>query len=208
MTQQATENTSGGGKQRRYQEWSSLAQAMASLLSPARQAHVRGVVREVAQLCRRYGEDPVRGETAAWAHDAMREWPSQRTLRMAQELGIVIDEVEAKLPVLLHGPVMAAWMRVHWKVDDEGLLRAVAYHTTGRPEMGRLEQILYLADLIEPGREFPGVETLREVAHEDLDRACLLASESTLRYLLDRGELIHPRAIEMRNDLLIRLGGR
>ncbi|MBE3578147.1 MAG: bis(5'-nucleosyl)-tetraphosphatase (symmetrical) YqeK [Limnochordales bacterium] len=173
-----------------------------------RRAHVEGVVQTCASLCRRFDEPEYRGRLAAWVHDLAREWPAERLLQQAEAFGIVGDDVEREMPFLLHGPVIAAWVRQEWGLDDIEILKAVANHTTGRPGMGRLELILYVADAIEPGRSFAGVEELRRLASDDLERAALAISESMIHYLLGAGLLIHPQTLLTRNDLLRRVRAR
>lgn len=69
--------------------------------------------------------------------------------------------------------------------------------------MSLLAKIIYLADLIEPGRNFSSLEPIRTLARQDLDKALLLALEQSISYLLKQGGLIHPATIEARNELLI-----
>jgi predicted HD superfamily hydrolase involved in NAD metabolism len=192
----------------RYAVWENRARELAVTLSPVRQVHVQGVVETCERLCRRFGELADRGRVAAWIHDLAREWPAQRLLRQAEAFGIMTDEVEREMPVLLHGQVIAAWVRQEWGVDDIEILQAVGNHTTGRPGMGRLETILYVADAIEPGRSYDGVERLRRLAGEDLEQAALAVSDSTMHYLLNAGMLLHPRTLLTRNDLWRRVRRR
>jgi len=89
-------------------------------------------------------------------------------------------------------------------VTDEDVLSAIRYHTTGRAGMSALEAIVFLADLIEPGRTFPGVEELRRLSREDLNAALLAAYDGLIRYVLDQGGLLHSATTAARNDLLLR----
>ncbi|MFS8512340.1 MAG: bis(5'-nucleosyl)-tetraphosphatase (symmetrical) YqeK, partial [Planifilum fulgidum] len=87
-------------------------------------------------------------------------------------------------------------------VDDEEVLNAIRSHTTGRPGMSLLEKVVFLADYIEPGRSFSGVEEVRRLAREDLDRAILKALDNTIVYLVERGFKVYPLTILTRNDFL------
>jgi predicted HD superfamily hydrolase involved in NAD metabolism len=82
---------------------------------------------------------------------------------------------------VLHGPIAAAFLEREFGIDDEEIADAIRYHTTGRPGMGLLEQVVCLADAVEPGRAYPGVERLRQLAFQDLDLALAEMFDSTLR---------------------------
>lgn len=183
-----------------------LKQQVAQQLSPARQLHVEGVARLSSHLCSQHGLAAWRGRWAGYLHDLMREWPADRLLKAAREFGIVTSEVEEAAPVLLHGPVAAAWARRELGLEDEELLAAVAYHTTGRPQMSVLEVVLLVADAAEPSREYPGVARIRRWVDRDLWQACRLATDSSLRYCLRAQLPIHPLSVASRNWLLMHAG--
>lgn len=156
-------------------------------------------------LARRFGAAEEQAGAAGLLHDLARALSPEALLKAADRSGIVVDEIERRNPILLHGPVAAEQVRQELGITDRALLDAIRYHTTGRAGMSPLEMVVYLADLIEPGRNYPGVEGLRELAGEDLVVACRAGLEQTLRYCLDQGWLIHPRSLEARNALI--LGG-
>ncbi|MBO8141866.1 MAG: bis(5'-nucleosyl)-tetraphosphatase (symmetrical) YqeK [Firmicutes bacterium] len=173
-------------------------------LTPARFEHVRGVVEAADELARRFGADPMRARVAAWLHDLAKDEPPELLLRRLREFAIVLDEVTARERALWHAPVGAEIARRELGVQDEDVLAAVRYHTTGRSGMSRLEEIVFLADIVERGRQFPGVEELRRVSRQDLDAALLLALDGTIRRVLDQGGLLHPDSVAARNDILLR----
>lgn len=156
-------------------------------------------------MARRFGVDERAAYTAGLLHDVAKALSPEALLKAAEGSGIVVDEIERRSPGLLHGPVAAVWAQRELAITDQAILDAIRYHTTGRAGMSPLEMIIYTADLIEPGRRYPGVEALRELAGTDLAAACRAGLDQTLRYCLDRGWLIHPRSLEARNALL--LGG-
>lgn len=173
-------------------------------LSPERFRHVLGVVDTIVELAARYGVDPRRARLAALLHDVAKEYPRERLLKEASDSGIVLTEIEQLATALIHAPVGAEVARREFGVDDADVLAAIRYHTTGRAGMSPLEKLLFLADYIEPGREFPGVDEVRKAALSSLDEAVLLALDQTLVYLVSRGRLIHPDALDARNELLRR----
>jgi len=167
--------------------------------------HSVGVAETARSLAQRYGVDPEAAFTAGLLHDLAKNLPPEGLLKAAEASGIVVDGIERANPSLLHGPVAAVWAEKELGITDRSILDAIRYHTTGRAGMSRLEMVVYLADLIEPGRRYPGVDRLRELAGKDLVAACRAGLDQTLRFCLDRGLLIHPRSFEARNALL--LGG-
>jgi predicted HD superfamily hydrolase involved in NAD metabolism len=170
-------------------------------LTAARYEHSLRVARTAEGLARRHGEDPERARLAGLYHDWARDLPEAELLACAARLGL-----SGASPAVLHGPVAARLLPPTPGVDEQ-VRAAVDRHTTGAPGMSRLDMVVYLADLIEPGRAFPGVEEMRRLADEDLEGATLAAMDATLRYLIDRGLPLDPRGVAARNDLLARVRG-
>ncbi|MFO7266018.1 MAG: bis(5'-nucleosyl)-tetraphosphatase (symmetrical) YqeK [Limnochordales bacterium] len=187
-----------------YGDVKAVAEEVRRRLSPARFAHVEGVVQSAAELARRWGVSEDKAVLAAWLHDVAKELPPEALLRLADEFGIIFDDEMKHMPQLWHAPVGAELARRDFGVTDEDVLSAIRYHTTGRAGMSALEAIVFLADLIEPGRTFPGVEELRRLSREDLNAALLAAYDGLIRYVLDQGGLLHSATTAARNDLLLR----
>ena len=171
-------------------------------LTPSRLAHTRGVFNTALELAGRYGADEEKAGLAAILHDAAKNLGAAQLLSLAGQEGIIVDIVQQQAPDLLHGPVAAVLARRELTIADEDVLRAIAIHTTGAPGMSILDKVIYLADYIEPGRNFPGVLELRRTAARNLDQAVLQAMDGTLRHVIDRGLLIHPLTVAARNWLL------
>ncbi|MDI3257355.1 MAG: bis(5'-nucleosyl)-tetraphosphatase (symmetrical) YqeK [Kyrpidia sp.] len=175
-------------------------------LSPARFTHVEGVVSTAERLAHRYGVDGKKARLAAWVHDWAREWPEERLEQAAAELGI--DREVFGPPAVLHGPIAAASLVQEFGVDDGEIANAVRYHTTGRPGMSPLEQVVCLADAVEPGRAYPGVERLRRLAAQNLDLALAEMFDAALRDLLDRGRPVAVLTVLARNECWARVRSR
>jgi predicted HD superfamily hydrolase involved in NAD metabolism len=90
-------------------------------------------------------------------------------------------------------------------VTDPAVLSAIRWHTTGRGGMTLLEKIIYIADYIEPARQLDGIEEMRKVAYNDLDRCIVICSDSTIAFILKKGALLHPKTVETRNYSLLNL---
>ncbi len=138
-------------------------------------------------------------------HDCGREVGSKESVAKATELGLKIDAVELHQPILLHAKIGVYNAMHKYGVTDEEILDGIRYHTTGAAGMTTLAKVVYLADMIEPARDFPGIDKLREVSYKNLDKAMLMAYGNTMRYLLDEGLLLHPRCIEGYNELIVKM---
>lgn len=187
---------------------SEIKELLRSELPEPRYFHTLGVQKVAVGLARIYGADPEKASLAALIHDCAKNMDGCRLLKQAVEFDILVDIVEKSVPDLLHGPVGAALAQRKFGVEDEEVLRAVRFHTTGVQGMTALDKIIYLADYIEPGRDFKGVDRLCALAAVDLDEALLGAMEGTIRYVMEIRGMIHCRTIEARNWLLAEMAAR
>lgn len=150
------------------------------------------------------GDELDRVGVSALLHDCGRQIPSRDSIDKARELGIEVDEIEANQPILLHAKLGVYYAREKYGVTDSGILEGIRYHTTGAANMSRLAMIVYLADLLEPTRDFSGIDDLRALAKVDLEQAMVQAYGNTMRYLLEYRLLIHPNCLEGYNQLAIK----
>ena len=171
-----------------------------SCLKHKRIPHVLGTEQEAIRLAERYGADVEKARVAALLHDCTKKLDMAEQLELCRRYGIQLDELEQKALKLLHAKTGAAIARDVFGVDEE-TYQAIWYHTTGRAGMTTLEKVMYLADYIEPSRDFPGVETLRRVCYEDLDRGVLLGLEMTVEEMTEMGNPVHRATLEARDAL-------
>ena len=172
-------------------------------LKPKRYEHSVRVYRTALQMAEQYHADAEKVAVAALIHDCGRQISKEASAAKAKELGIPVDPVEEAQPILLHAK-LGVYYAIHKygvSPDDREVLDAIRYHSTGTADMTQTAKIVFLADLIEPGRDFEGVEAIREASFEDLDRGMLLSYDNTIRYLLEDGLLIHPDAVAGYNQL-------
>jgi predicted HD superfamily hydrolase involved in NAD metabolism len=163
-------------------------------LSDKRYAHTLRVADTTERLAKLHGLDPERARLAGLLHDIAREIGNQEILQVADEDGLPVGDFERERPILLHGPVAAKLAREDLGVEDGEVLDAVRVHTTGEPGMGLLALVLFVADKIEPGREQPGVEDLRNLAPGSLHRAARAALEDAITYNERRERPVHPKS--------------
>ena len=171
-----------------------------SYLKHRRIPHVLGTEQEAIRLAERYGADVEKARVAALLHDCTKKLDMPAQLALCGQYGIALDELEQKALKLLHSKTGAAIARDVFGVDDE-IYSAIWYHTTGHANMTKLEKIIYLADYIEPSRDFPGVDTLRKVCYEDLDKGLLLGLEMTIEEMTAMGNPVHRATVEARDWL-------
>lgn len=171
-----------------------------SYLKHKRIPHVLGTEQEAIRLAQRYGADVEKARVAALLHDCTKKLSMEEQLALCEKYGIQLDELEQKALKLLHSKTGAAIAKDVFGVDEE-IYSAIWYHTTGHANMTRLEKIIYLADYIEPSRDFPGVDELRSVCYEDLDRGLLKGLEMTIEEMTAMGNPVHHATIEARDAL-------
>ncbi len=145
-----------------------------SLLKESRVAHVLGCADTARKLAETYGADPVAAYRAGLLHDVTKAIDGPDQLLLVDKYDILISSFERSHPKLLHAKTGAA-VAGHVFGESREVQEAIFWHTTGKADMSLMEKILYMADYMEPTRNFPGVEKLRALAWTDLDHALLLA---------------------------------
>ena len=181
-----------------------MKDALSRRLKRSRYEHSLGVADMAAFLARRFGEDEAKARTAGLLHDCAREFPNEAMRAEADARGVSYGAVEASMPLLLHAPLGALLAREKYGADDEAVLRAIARHTVGGAAMTALDKIVYFADMVEPTRDYPGVEELRRLMREvDLDEMTLAGLTRSIAFVLEKGHLIHPDTVLARNELLL-----
>lgn len=165
-----------------------------SKLKPRRFRHTIGVKYTSICLAMRYGEDLEKAALAGLLHDCAKNLAEEDLLALCREKGLPVSESEERSPFLLHGRVGAYFARTEYGIEDEDILGAITWHTTGCPNMSLLEKIVFTADYIEPGRDTaPNLDRLRQLAFTNLDAAVVEILEQTLDYLRAEGKEIDPQ---------------
>jgi predicted HD superfamily hydrolase involved in NAD metabolism len=181
-----------------------IAASVQSEMPAKRWKHTQGVIAESVRLADKYHANLEQARIAATLHDVAKFWPieRQRELVMSEN---VQNDVLAHDPQLWHAHAGAIVAEHQYGVIDPEILRAIRYHTSGRVGMSLLEKIVCLADYIEPGREFAGVERLRSLSQTSLEEALISGFGGTIATLIEQGKPIYPLTVLARNDLILQM---
>ena len=175
----------------------------ARLPKKSRYRHSLGVAEESVRLAKLYGADVRKARLAGLLHDWDKGYDDEGIRARVAELGLEVDPfLFEHMPQLLHGPTAAAALAKRFPQLPADVLSAIERHTAGATDMSDLDMIVYVADVIEPNRDFPGVDKARELARVSLDRALLYCYDQTLIELVTRGKLIHSDTIAAYNDMI------
>lgn len=174
-------------------------------LKKNRFAHSIGVANTAVKLAKKFGVDEEKAYIAGLLHDCAREFENEDLPVQAIKRGIEIGEVEKNSPLLLHAYIGAKMVTEIYGVDDKEIIQAIYRHTVGARNMTALDKIIYFADMIEPNRNYPGVDKLRELADtsNNLDEIILTALSESIIFVVQKNSLVHPATIDARNFLLL-----
>ncbi len=184
----------------------SIKNYLSENLSKKRYKHSLGVADEAVCLAKHYGADTEKAYIAGIVHDVAKEIPTDTAKKLLKEkYGVNTDFVMDSTPKLLHGPLGACIAQSEFSVYDPEIIDAVKYHTTAKADMSLLTKVIYIADYIEPNRDFDGVDELRRVSYEDIDEALLIGLNWTIEELMEKKSMFHPDTVHARNYLLKQL---
>lgn len=179
----------------------SIKKILSNRLEHNRYCHVLSVADICIDLAEKYDVNKNKAYFAGLLHDYAKELSEDTLVKMAKKRDLITHSIELNSPGLLHGPVGAALVSEEFHISDKNILAAIENHTLGRPEMSALEMVVYIADIIEPGRKFPYADKLRTEIEKrvSLEECTLAVLKETVIYNLNRDKLIHPRTIDAIN---------
>lgn len=178
------------------------------VLNTLRFDHSVNVMKMAESLAKHYGADIYKAKLAGILHDCGKNYKGDEAKKYVKSIGYKANEVEMYQPKLLHGIIGENLAKEMYEVTDEEILGAIRWHTTGKAGMNLLEKIIYVADYIEPLRSFEGIENMRRIAFEDLDKCIVYCAESTIDFILKKGVLLHQNTVDTRNYSLILIKSR
>lgn len=174
-----------------------IRERLSEKINKRRMEHILGVEYTATALAMRYGVDIEQAALSGLLHDCAKHIANEKKLRKCEENNIPISHAERNNPELLHAKLGAYYAKKKYGIEDEEILSAIAYHTTGKPDMTTLEKIIYIADYIEPNRnQAPKLTLLRKLAFEDLDQCLIAILENTLEFLTTTNSEIDETTIQ------------
>jgi len=170
-------------------------------LSAKRYQHTLNVRRMAVKLAKRWGADPEKAALAALLHDTAKELPREEMLQILNDNAIMAENAQNRPSPVWHGICAAILAQTQWGVEDEEVLSAIRCHTTGKPGMSLLDEIVFLADMTSAERDYPEVDYLRKLEKKDIHRAMREALEMNLHWLEESGKPVDEETRAALEDL-------
>ena len=134
-------------------------------------------------------------------HDYAKPLPKKEVLKYAKRINVDIDSTEFEIPTVLHAPVGAFLVKQKYDIIDSDIFEAIRYHTIGKPDISKLALIIFVADFIEPNRDFPGVKNLRKISDKyNLSKLTAAVCDQSIKYNINLKKIIHPNTLLLRNE--------
>lgn len=177
---------------------------MKNRLSEKRYTHSVNVAEECRKLAKTYCEDEEKAYFAGLVHDVCKEVPAQELKQMAVESNLNMTEAELETKALWHAVAGAGFVRDSLMIEDEDIINAVRFHTIGRAGMTRLEEIVYVGDLISADRTYKDVKKFRKLAYQDMDRVMLEALIFSIESVTEKKGMISEYTLEAYNQYVLK----
>ncbi len=171
-------------------------------LTEKRYIHSLNVAESAKMLAKLYGCDEAIAYTAGLIHDCCKDTPAGLQLSYMLENGVELSEYEIDVAKLYHSICGSVFVKKEFGIENQDIINAVRYHTTGRKNMSLLEKIIFIADFISDERDYNGVEIMREKAVKSLDEAIVEGLSFTIKDLIDQGRIVHPDTLDAYNDAM------
>ena len=186
-------------RNRLYKNELDLEAKLKKMLKPERFIHSLGVRDTAVKMAEIFGADTEKARIAGLLHDNAKNMDN--LYERCRDLEIELDELETENIGLVHAKLGAETAKCEFGITDSEILNAIRWHTLGKPDMSLLEKIVFIADLVEPGRNFPDLKRLRQLAFSDIDKALLECVKSTIQVNIKRNSPVHPNAYSIVEEL-------
>lgn len=158
---------------------------------------------EAVKLAEKYGADTEKAYTAGILHDCAKGYDTDEQIKLCQKYGVVLDDITLACKPVIHAPLGAKIAKAEYGVNDKDVLDAIMCHTVAKENMSLLDKIIYIADMIEPMRDFDGVDELRKAAYENIDKAFILGLKQSIVFNAQKNKIIHPNTLSAWNYMLM-----
>lgn len=165
--------------------------------------HSLEVAKSAALLAEKYGADVEKATLAGLLHDVCKETPQSEQLKILDNNGIILSNVEKSAFKLWHAISGSAFVKSELLIDDMDIINAIRYHTTAREGMSLLEKVIYIADYISADRDYNGVDEMRSAAQKGLEEAMRVSLEFSIGELLNDEKCIHPDTVMAYNEVML-----
>jgi len=177
---------------------------LSQMLIEKRFNHSVGVMNCAVEMAELYGADVEKARIAGLLHDCAKNYSVSEMFELCDKYNVSLDPITRRQTGLIHGFLGAEIAKDIFGIDDEEIYDAIYYHTVGKPDMPLLTKIIYIADSIEPMRHFEGVDILRKLAFDNIDKALVYQIDMTIKSVLKKGTLLHTNTVDTRNYYLSR----
>ena len=172
-------------------------------LSSNRYKHTEGVALTAKNIAKKMGVNIKKAELAGLLHDYAKGINENKLVELVKKSEWKVDNIEENLPSVLHAPVGAFLVQNKYDIMDKDILEAIRFHTIGSPHMGKLALIIFIADFIEPNRNYPNVNKLRKKMNKStLEEMTVIVCDQSIKYNINKGRIIHPNTLLLRNEYL------
>ncbi len=165
--------------------------------------HCKGVRDTAVMLAEKFGADAEKAYIAGIFHDCAKGMKISEQLEKCREYKLELDDITLSCPPVIHAPLGAETARREYGICDEEILNAIRRHTVGGHGMTLLDKIIYTADMIEPGRDFDGVDKLRRAAQNDINEVFFLCVRQSLLFNIKANKPIHPDTLVSYNECIL-----
>ncbi len=172
-------------------------------LSDKRYRHSCEVAKSAKRLAKKYGADPDKAEIAGILHDIMKDTDKDEQLKIMDRFGIILNDIEAVTPNLWHQISGAAYVENELNITDPDIVNPIRWHTSGKKDMTLMEKVVFIADFISDDRDYKGVDKMREVAKESLDKAIIEGLSFTISELAQSEKAIVQDTFNAYNDAVL-----
>lgn len=179
-----------------------MTDIIAQVLPEKRYHHSLRVAETAVKLAACHQLDERKAQTAGIFHDYCKSMPKEKQIELVVSHQLLTSEEDLLMPQVLHGPAASIVLKEKHIIEDEIILEAIRFHTTGCANMSDLSKIVFISDYVEPGRDTPNIRSFFALAEKDLDKAVIAIIDQTMSYLTNSGKMIHLDMVRCRNQLL------
>lgn len=181
-----------------------IQERLKASLKDKRFIHSLGVCDEAVRMAKQFGADEDKAYIAGLLHDCAKNLTRTEETELCKKYDVEIDNITLICQPVMHAPLGAVVAQYEYGINDSEILDAIRYHTVARSDMTLLDKIIYVADMIEPSRDFEGASRLRELSKTSIDSAYREALRQSLIHNIGKGTVIHPNTLDAWNEVVIK----